>query len=264
MRGMTRSIFRWSAATAVAGQAARRADRGGARRRRGSARRIWSAMPRKISPSAGRRTRRRRSGRCAACARYRLGGLARRRGQPGHRAGAAVLSARARRQAVTEPAARCRRSPPHHDGVACRLVARRHPVVEPAARATRRGSPNCMAPRFTAAGAKANSSDMLSERNTLVHRLRLGRKIIGFVVSRMAADEAEILSIAVDAEPSRPRPVAQPAADASRPSRRPRRAHRVPRGRGKQSAGAAALRTGRISTSSAAANAITGRPAGNN
>jgi ribosomal-protein-alanine N-acetyltransferase len=38
---------------------------------------------------------------------------------------------------------------------------------------------------------------MLSERNTLVHRLRMGRKIIGFSVSRMAADEAEILSIAV-------------------------------------------------------------------
>ena len=40
---------------------------------------------------------------------------------------------------------------------------------------------------------------MLRERNTLVHRLRQGRSIIGFAVSRMAADEAEILSIAVDA-----------------------------------------------------------------
>ena len=39
---------------------------------------------------------------------------------------------------------------------------------------------------------------MLSERNTLVHRLRMGRKTIGFAVSRLAADEAEILSIAVD------------------------------------------------------------------
>ena len=39
---------------------------------------------------------------------------------------------------------------------------------------------------------------MLSERNTLVHRLRQGRKIIGFAVSRMAADEAEILSVAVE------------------------------------------------------------------
>jgi ribosomal-protein-alanine N-acetyltransferase len=41
---------------------------------------------------------------------------------------------------------------------------------------------------------------MLAERKTLVHRLRQGRKTIGFAVSRMAADEAEILSIAVDAK----------------------------------------------------------------
>ena len=40
---------------------------------------------------------------------------------------------------------------------------------------------------------------MLTERNTLVHRLRTGRKVIGFAVSRLAADEAEILSIAIDA-----------------------------------------------------------------
>ena len=40
---------------------------------------------------------------------------------------------------------------------------------------------------------------MLTERNTLVHRLRQGRKITGFAVSRMAADEAELLSIAIDA-----------------------------------------------------------------
>jgi [ribosomal protein S18]-alanine N-acetyltransferase len=38
---------------------------------------------------------------------------------------------------------------------------------------------------------------MLSERNTLVHRLKVGRQLVGFAVSRMAADEAEILSIAV-------------------------------------------------------------------
>ena len=40
---------------------------------------------------------------------------------------------------------------------------------------------------------------MLTERNTLVHRLRAGRTIVGFAVSRLAADEAEILSIAVAA-----------------------------------------------------------------
>jgi len=40
---------------------------------------------------------------------------------------------------------------------------------------------------------------MLAERNTLVQILRVGRKIIGFAVSRIGADEAELLSIAIDA-----------------------------------------------------------------
>ena len=44
---------------------------------------------------------------------------------------------------------------------------------------------------------EAEFEAMLTERNTLVHRLRVGRKVIGFAVSRMAADEAEILSIAI-------------------------------------------------------------------
>ena len=44
---------------------------------------------------------------------------------------------------------------------------------------------------------EAEFERMLAERGTLVHRLRMGRKIIGFSVSRIAADEAEILSIAV-------------------------------------------------------------------
>lgn len=41
---------------------------------------------------------------------------------------------------------------------------------------------------------------MLTERNTLVHRLRLGNRVVGFAVSRFGADEAELLSIAVDAK----------------------------------------------------------------
>jgi ribosomal-protein-alanine N-acetyltransferase len=45
---------------------------------------------------------------------------------------------------------------------------------------------------------EAEFEQMLAERNTLVHRLRQGRKTIGFAVSRLAAEEAEILSIAVD------------------------------------------------------------------
>ncbi|HEU0145455.1 MAG TPA: ribosomal protein S18-alanine N-acetyltransferase [Bradyrhizobium sp.] len=39
---------------------------------------------------------------------------------------------------------------------------------------------------------------MLAERNTLVHRLKCGRRVAGFIVSRIGADEAEILSVAID------------------------------------------------------------------
>lgn len=38
---------------------------------------------------------------------------------------------------------------------------------------------------------------ILAEPNALAHRLRLGRAVIGFIISRSAADEAEILSVAV-------------------------------------------------------------------
>jgi ribosomal-protein-alanine N-acetyltransferase len=38
---------------------------------------------------------------------------------------------------------------------------------------------------------------LLRDRGVLAHRLRLGRKTIGFVISRIAADEAEILSVAI-------------------------------------------------------------------
>lgn len=38
---------------------------------------------------------------------------------------------------------------------------------------------------------------ILIERNSMAHRLRRGNSTIGFIVSRIAADEAEILSVAV-------------------------------------------------------------------
>ncbi|MES2749865.1 MAG: ribosomal protein S18-alanine N-acetyltransferase [Pseudomonadota bacterium] len=41
---------------------------------------------------------------------------------------------------------------------------------------------------------------ILIERNALAHRLRLGGATIGFIVSRTAADEAEVLSVAVAAK----------------------------------------------------------------
>jgi ribosomal-protein-alanine N-acetyltransferase len=48
-------------------------------------------------------------------------------------------------------------------------------------------------------GWSANEFEqMLVERNTLAHRLCIGRKVVGFIISRIAADEAEILSVAID------------------------------------------------------------------
>jgi ribosomal-protein-alanine N-acetyltransferase len=73
------------------------------------------------------------------------------------------------------------------------------PVVEPA---TPRDAPRLAqlhGESFHRGWGEGEFEAMLIERNTLVHRLRAGGKIIGFAVSRMAADEAEILSIAVAA-----------------------------------------------------------------
>jgi len=73
------------------------------------------------------------------------------------------------------------------------------PVIEPA---TIRDAPRLAqlhGTSFHRGWGESEFEPMLAERNTLVQRLRLGRKIIGFAVSRMGADEAEILSIAIDA-----------------------------------------------------------------
>ena len=73
------------------------------------------------------------------------------------------------------------------------------PLVEPA---TLRDAPRLAqlhAASFHRGWDDGEFESMIAERNTLVHRLRLGRKTIGFAVSRIGADEAEILSIAIDA-----------------------------------------------------------------
>lgn len=40
---------------------------------------------------------------------------------------------------------------------------------------------------------------LLTERNVVAHRAMAGRKLVGFILSRLAAEEAEILSVAVAA-----------------------------------------------------------------
>jgi ribosomal-protein-alanine N-acetyltransferase len=70
-------------------------------------------------------------------------------------------------------------------------------VVEPATLRDATALSQIHSASFHRGWGEGEFETMLSERNTLVHRLRMGRKTIGFSVSRMAADEAEILSIAV-------------------------------------------------------------------
>ena len=73
------------------------------------------------------------------------------------------------------------------------------PMVEPATQRDAARLAQLHGASFHRGWGEGEFETMLSERNTLVHRLRMGRKVIGFAVSRMAADEAEILSIAIDA-----------------------------------------------------------------
>ena len=73
------------------------------------------------------------------------------------------------------------------------------PVVEPATRHDLAALAQLHGASFHRGWGEGEFDAMLREPNTLVHRLRRGNKVIGFAVSRMAADEAEILSIAVAA-----------------------------------------------------------------
>src|ERR1700759_2995943 len=73
------------------------------------------------------------------------------------------------------------------------------PVIEPASPRDARRLAQLHSESFHRGWGEGEFEAMLAERNTLVHRLRLGRHVIGFAGSRIAADEAEILSIAVAA-----------------------------------------------------------------
>ena len=72
-------------------------------------------------------------------------------------------------------------------------------VIEPATQRDATALAELHGASFHRGWGEGEFEGMLTERNTLVHRLRVGRRIIGFAVSRLAADEAEILSIAIDA-----------------------------------------------------------------
>ena len=73
------------------------------------------------------------------------------------------------------------------------------PAVEPAALPDARRLSELHGASFHRGWGTGEFEQLLLDRSVLTHRLRQDRRIIGFVVSRRAADEAEILSIAIDA-----------------------------------------------------------------
>lgn len=83
-------------------------------------------------------------------------------------------------------------------GLLGRLFAAPVAVVEPATPRDAERLSQLHGAAFHRGWGRAEFEQMLLERTTLVHRLRCGRAVEGFIVSRIAADEAEILSIAVD------------------------------------------------------------------
>jgi ribosomal-protein-alanine N-acetyltransferase len=77
-------------------------------------------------------------------------------------------------------------------------LSRHKPLIEPASLRDAARLAQLHAASFHRGWGEGEFEAMLAERNTLVHRLRLGRKVVGFIVSRIGADEAEILSVALD------------------------------------------------------------------
>ena len=73
------------------------------------------------------------------------------------------------------------------------------PQVEAATLRDARRLAELHAASFHRGWGEGEFESMIAERNTLIQCLKMGRKTIGFAVSRIGADEAEILSVAIDA-----------------------------------------------------------------
>ena len=86
--------------------------------------------------------------------------------------------------------------------IAARLLPRGNaaPAVEPASQRDAAALSALHRASFHRGWSEGEFQQMLAERNTLAHRVRIGGQTVGFIISRIAADEAEILSVAVAAK----------------------------------------------------------------
>ena len=78
-----------------------------------------------------------------------------------------------------------------------RLFARREPVLSEAGPRDSAAIAAVHAVSFQRGWSEDEFERLLAERNVVAHRATSGRTLTGFILSRMAAGEAEILSVAV-------------------------------------------------------------------
>ncbi len=92
-------------------------------------------------------------------------------------------------------------------GVLARLFRPAEPVLSKAGRADAAAFAALHAASFRRGWSEDEFETLLADRSVVAHRAMTGRRLAGFIISRIAADEAEILSVAVPA-PARGRRIA--------------------------------------------------------
>jgi ribosomal-protein-alanine N-acetyltransferase len=78
------------------------------------------------------------------------------------------------------------------------LFTRREPVLSDAVVRDAAAIAALHGQSFQRGWSEEEVESLLAERNVVAHRALAGRRLAGFILSRRAADEAEILSVAVD------------------------------------------------------------------
>ena len=82
-------------------------------------------------------------------------------------------------------------------GILARLFSRGEPVLSEASRRDAAAIAKLHAAAFRHGWSDGEIERMLLERNIVAHRATTGRALQGFILSRLAGGEAEILSVAV-------------------------------------------------------------------
>ena len=82
-------------------------------------------------------------------------------------------------------------------GIVRWLFARGEPALSPASSRDARAMAALHGASFKRGWSDGEFESLVSDRNVVVHRATVGRSLVGFILSRIAGDEAEILSVAV-------------------------------------------------------------------